>query len=173
MGGALGHRRGGREGDQGEFFNLAVCQSPTSYNSAGHPHQRGVACVIWLNQGWAVAAGSWVLTTVSSSSSLNYEGWAKAASLITVSDCPSVGVSQTAIAACAWYEEKKGPFLIGLPNSFSAWEQRENMIRLVGEKRDVSWFGKSEPMQNQRGVRLHWWCHVCSYQSFQRKWQKP
>lgn len=102
MGAALGHRQGGREGDQGEFLILQSARPPTSYNSVGHPHQRGVACVeIWLNQGWAVAAGSWALTTLSSSSSLNYEGWAKAASLITVSDCPSVGVSQMAIAACA------------------------------------------------------------------------
>lgn len=28
------------------------------------PHKRGVVCVvIWLNQGWAVAAGSWALAT--------------------------------------------------------------------------------------------------------------
>lgn len=47
---------------------------------------------------------------MSSSSSLNYEGWATAAGLITVSDCPSVGVSQMAIAACARYEEKEGHF---------------------------------------------------------------
>lgn len=128
-------RKGGRSGG---VFNFADSQAPTSYNSVGHPHQRGVAFVeIWLNQGWAVAAGSWALTTLSSSSSLNYEGWAKAASLITVSDCPSVGVSQMAIAACAWYKEKEGHFSLVSQTLFlhenskrtrSDWLERKEMF---------------------------------------------
>lgn len=110
------------------------------------PHKRGVVCVvIWLNQGWAVAAGSWALATyvlqlqpelwrLGNGSQPNYSEW------LPVCWCFSDG------DRCVRTIRGGGPFLIGLPNSFSAWEQRERAIWLVGEKRDVSWFGKSEPM---------------------------
>lgn len=65
MGAALGHRRGGREGDQGEFFSFLILQSASPPPPHGillvTPHKRGVVCVvIWPNQGWA---GSWALAT--------------------------------------------------------------------------------------------------------------
>lgn len=56
--------------------------------------------------------------------------------------------------------EGGGPFLIGLPLSFFAWEQAEIEIWLVGKKRDVSWFGEAELVESQRQVMLHWWCIV-------------
>lgn len=65
------------------------------------------------------AAGIWL--PKSSNSSLNYEGWGMAASLITMTDCPSVGISQMVIVGCVGYKEKEEvPLLIGLPPSFFA-----------------------------------------------------
>lgn len=44
-----------------------------------------------------------------------------AASLITMTDCPSVGISQMVIVGCVGYKEKEEvPLLIGLPPSFFA-----------------------------------------------------
>lgn len=53
---------------------------------------------------WQPAAG---LSPMSSSSSLNYEGSGMAASLITMTDCPSVGISQMVIVACVGYKGKE------------------------------------------------------------------
>lgn len=47
------------------FFKFAVRRSPPPHVILlVTPHKRGVVCVvIWPNQGWAVAAGSWALAT--------------------------------------------------------------------------------------------------------------
>lgn len=138
VGAALGHRQGGREGDQGEFLILQSA-SPQPHITLLVTPIRG-ECPTW-RFGWT-RAGLWQqaagpLTTLSSSSSLNYEGWAKAASLITMSDCPSVGVSQMAIAACAWYKEKEGHFSLvsrtpflheNSERTWSDWLERKEMF---------------------------------------------
>lgn len=60
----------GREIGGGEFL---ICSQPASPTPLPPPHPplmillergEGVACVeVWVRQGWAVAAGSWALTT--------------------------------------------------------------------------------------------------------------
>lgn len=90
---------------------------------------------------------------MSSSSSLNYEGWATAASLITVSDCPSVGVSQMAIAACARYEEEGHFSLVS----------RTPFLHENNESARSDWLEKKETFhdlasQNRCNARDGWGC---------------
>lgn len=90
---------------------------------------------------------------MSSSSSLNYEGWATAASLITVSDCPSVGVSQMAISACARYEEEGHFSLVS----------RTPFLHENNESARSDWLEKKETFhdlasQNRCNARDGWGC---------------
>lgn len=101
---------------------------------------------------------------MSSNSSLNYEGWGMAASLITMTDCPSVGISQTVIVVSVGYKGKEeGHFSLAFPFlSLHENSQRLGSDWLEGEK-NVSWFGKAEMVKSQRQVMLHWWCVVVAY----------
>lgn len=128
----------------GGVFNFAVSKPP--YNSArppitGRGEWRGEREWSALRFGWA-SRGLWQpaagLSPMSSSSSLNYEGSGMAASLITMTDCPSFGISQTVIVACVGYEGKEEahfslvfPFLSLHENSQklkSDWLERREMF---------------------------------------------
>ena len=64
--------------------------------------------------------GSWALPlAMSSSPSLNYEACRMAVSLITMTDWPSVGISQTVIVVCTGDERKRGRSLFSIGSGLS------------------------------------------------------
>lgn len=76
----------------------------------------------------------------SSSSSLNYEGWGMAASLITMTDCLSTGVPQTVILVCARYKGKgKGHFSLALAALVCMRTATDLRPDWLAGKRDVPW----------------------------------
>lgn len=64
--------------------------------------------------GFRRASGS--LLQLGSQSLHTHEGSGMVASLITMTDCPSVGISQMVIVGCVGYKEKEeGHFSLGFP----------------------------------------------------------
>lgn len=123
----------------------------------GRRERRGAREWSVLRFWWAVAAGSWALTHVlqlqpelwnlGNGSQPNYNDWLPVRWHFSDGDCRVWRIRR----------EGGGSLLIGLPLPFFAWEQPEIEIWLVGEKRDVSWFGEAELVESQRQVMLLWW----------------
>lgn len=142
-----------KEGDGG-ILNLQSASSPLFFplvpplSAEGEKRGEGMN-LHWGSgePGWAVAAGSWALTTyvlqpelwgLRNGSPPNYIDWLPIRWHFLDGDC--------LVCVCVWggvRREGGGPFLLGHPLSFFASEQPEVEMWLVGGKSNVSWFGEA------------------------------